>query len=91
MLKKLLRPERPVFALPDPLASAAPEDRREIGKCYARLFATEDGKRVLAHLHGLTLARSHAADAPEAQLRHAEGQRALMLTILRFIGAGRAL
>jgi hypothetical protein len=89
MLKKLLRPERPAFALPDPLAHPLPGERREIEKCYARLFTTDDGKRVLAHLHGLTLARSHAADAPDAQLRHAEGQRALVLTILRFIGAGR--
>jgi hypothetical protein len=86
MLSKFLKSRRrPIFELPDP----GYMERRDIEKSYARLFTTDDGRRVLAHLQSLTLARAYGADAPDSQIRYAEGQRALVTTILRFIGAGK--
>ncbi|QQG37468.1 MAG: hypothetical protein HYS17_11070 [Micavibrio aeruginosavorus] len=72
--------------MPEPLSGG---DRRSVEKAYARLFSGEDGKAVLGHLQNLTFARAYGADAPEGQLRYAEGQRALVALILRWIHAGR--
>ncbi|MCB9988623.1 MAG: hypothetical protein H6868_04715 [Rhodospirillales bacterium] len=55
---------------------------------YARLFATADGQKVLAHLQASTFLRTHGAEASDDQLRFTEGQRALVTTILRMIDAG---
>ena len=64
-------------------------EMREIEKSFARLFATEDGQRVLGHLQGITFQRALGALSPEEELRYAEGQRALMASILRLIDRGR--
>lgn len=84
--RKLFKPKTsPVFWMPEPLSG----DRRDVEKAYARTFADDNGRVVLGHLQNLTFARAYAADAPEGQLRYAEGQRALVGTILRLVNAGR--
>lgn len=75
----------PVFWVPQPLSG----DRRDVERAYARAFSDDNGRAVLGHLQNLNFARAYAADAPEAQLRYAEGQRALVGTILRLVNAGR--
>ena len=84
--RKLFKPKTvPVFWMPEPLSG----DRRDVEKAYARAFSDDNGRIVLGHLQNLTFARAYAADAPEGQLRYAEGQRALVGTILRLVNAGR--
>ena len=61
----------------DPLAGAA-----------ARCFATTDGAKVLAHLKAMTLDRALGPGADNAQLRHLEGQRALVAHLLALIARG---
>ena len=62
---------------------------REIENSYARLFATDDGRRALAHLQTITFQRALGAATPDEQIRYAEGQRSLVATILRLIDRGR--
>lgn len=56
---------------------------------FARCFAGNDGARVLAVLRAMTLDRALGPDAPEAALRHLEGQRQLVATILALVARGR--
>jgi hypothetical protein len=77
--------EAPPLTGPDP--AAAPEDP---APSFARCFAGGDGVRVLAVLRAMTLDRALGPDAPEAALRHLEGQRQLVATILALIARGRA-
>lgn len=65
-------------------------EQREAERACARLFATEDGQKVMAWLQMTTFQRAANASATEGQLRHMEGQRALVSTILRLIDRGRA-
>lgn len=74
-----------VFWRPEPLSG----ERRDVERAYARTFTSDDGKTVLGHLQNLTFVRAFGADAPEGHLRYAEGQRALVGTILRLVNAGR--
>ena len=84
--RKLFKPRiEPVFWMPEPLSG----DRRDVEKAYARAFSDDNGRVVLGHLQNLTFARAYAPDVPEGQLRYAEGQRALVGTILRLVNAGR--
>lgn len=88
--RKLFKPKStPVFWMPEPLSGNGVGDRRDVEKAYARAFSDEDGRVVLSHLQNLTFARAYAADAPEGQLRYAEGQRSLVGAILRLVNAGR--
>lgn len=64
-------------------------EQREIEKAFARLFSSEDGKRVLAYLQVITFNRVLTANTSDDQLRHVEGQRALVASILRLIDRGR--
>ncbi|WP_451972739.1 Bbp19 family protein [Azospirillum endophyticum] len=57
---------------------------------FARCFTGTDGARVLAVLRAMTLDRALGPDAPEAALRHLEGQRQLVATVLALIARGRA-
>ncbi|PWC75920.1 hypothetical protein [Azospirillum sp. TSH64] len=57
---------------------------------FARCFAGRDGERVLAVLRAMTLDRALGPDASEATLRHLEGQRQLVATILALAARGRA-
>ncbi|PJB71450.1 MAG: hypothetical protein CO093_05105 [Alphaproteobacteria bacterium CG_4_9_14_3_um_filter_47_13] len=66
-------------------------ERQQIEKAYARLFSTEDGGRVLAHLQMIAFMRAYSAESTDEQIRYAEGQRALVAHILRLISAGRGV
>ena len=57
---------------------------------FARCFAGSNGLRVLAVLRAMTLDRALGPDAPEAALRHLEGQRQLVATVLALVARGRA-
>lgn len=56
---------------------------------FARCFGSSDGARVLAVLRAMTLDRALGPDAPDAALRHLEGQRQLVATILALAARGR--
>lgn len=64
-------------------------EQKEIERSFARLFSSEDGKKVLAWLQVMTFQRVQGAGTPEDQLRYMEGQRAMVATILRLIDRGR--
>ena len=55
----------------------------------ARCFATPEGELVLAHLKAMTVKRVLGPVADDAQLRHLEGQRALVAHLLALIARGR--
>lgn len=55
----------------------------------ARCLATPDGARLLAVLRALSLDRALGPDATDAALRHLEGQRALVITLLALAARGR--
>lgn len=69
--------------------SSAQMETREIEKAAARLFASDDGRRVLSYLQTVTFNRALGPAAPDEQLRYMEGQRALVAAILRLIDRGR--
>lgn len=73
------------YAPPDP----AKMEMREVERCFARLFSSEDGKKVLAYLQVITFHRALGPASPDEQLRYAEGQRSLVATILRLVDRGR--
>lgn len=88
------RNEQPVqIDAQTPFAYRAPEPQnlelREIEKCFARLFSTDDGRRALAYLQTVTFQRALGPASTDQQLRYAEGQRAMVATILRLIDRGR--
>ena len=62
---------------------------REVELAYARLFATGDGVRVLSHLTSTTLMRSGGPEADDHALRFHDGQRALVVQMLRMVERGR--
>lgn len=59
-------------------------------RIFARCFSTDDGRMVLAHLQAMTFSRAYGPDAPDQSLRYAEGQRALVASILRLIDRGKS-
>ncbi len=69
--------------------SLAKAEMTDIERSYARLFSSADGQRVLAHLQVMTFHRALGPTCSDEQLRHMEGQRALVATILRLIDRGR--
>jgi len=77
--------EGAIFKAPDPIKL----EQREIEKAFARLFLSEDGQKVLAHLQVLTFQRALGANSSDNELRYMEGQRAMMGSILRLIDRGR--
>lgn len=64
-------------------------EQKEIERAFTRLFSTEDGRKVLAWLQVMTFQRAGSASTSDEQLRHMEGQRSLMASILRMIDRGR--
>lgn len=83
----------PITAAEKGLTYAQPEpsklEMRELEKAFARLFSTDDGQRVLAHLQVLTFQRALGPGVADEQLRYIEGQRSMVATILRLIDRGR--
>ncbi|WP_448204518.1 Bbp19 family protein [Azospirillum sp. sgz302134] len=69
-------------------APAIPVPADDPAPSFARCFAGPDGARVLATLKAMTLDRALGPDATDAALRHLEGQRALVATILALASRG---
>ena len=63
--------------------------QQDIERVFARLFSSDDGRKVLAHLQVMTFSRAYGPDASDQLLRYAEGQRALVANILRLVDRGR--
>ncbi len=74
-----------VFHVPEPSRF----ELRDVEKCFARLFSSDDGRRALAYLQAISFQRALAPTSTDQQLRYAEGQRAMVATILRLIDRGR--
>ncbi len=70
-------------------AAAPPGHPDDPSPSFARCFAGPDGQRVLATLRAMTLDRALGPDAPEAALRHLEGQRQLVAVILALTARGQ--
>lgn len=76
------------FDAPDHHELHAAEGDRSITIAFARCFDSRDGDRVLQHLRRLTLERTLGPGAPDALLRHLEGQRQLVAYILALVSEG---
>ena len=74
-----------IFNVPEP----GRMELQEVEKCFARLFSSEDGHKALSYLQTITFQKALAPTSSDEQLRYAEGQRAMMATILRLIDRGR--
>lgn len=70
-------------------ARSAPVPGEDPAPSFARCFSTADGERVLAALKAMTLERTLGPEAPDSALRHLEGQRVLVATILALAARGR--
>mgnify|MGYP000950549487 CR=1 FL=1 len=70
------------FAPPAAPSTPGAASGTDAAPAFARCFAGPDGARVLASLKAMTLERALGPDAPDAALRHLEGQRQLVATIL---------
>lgn len=64
-------------------------EQKEMDRCFARLFSSEDGKKVLAWIQVITFHRVAGAGTTDDELRYREGQRALVANILRMIDRGK--
>lgn len=64
-------------------------EQKDIERSFARVFSTEEGKKVLAWLQVMTFQRVCTPSAPDDQLRYMEGQRSFMASILRMIDRGK--
>lgn len=75
-----------------PLDETGKNLSQETAEAFARAFRSADGQVVLQHLMALTLRRHLGPNAPDAMLRHLEGQRQLVGYLLAMIerGGGRA-
>lgn len=71
-------------------AHVAKMEQRDVEHAFARLFSSDDGRKVLAWLQTMTFNRAQGANTTEEQLRYMEGQRAMVATILRLIDRGRS-
>lgn len=65
-------------------------EQREIERSFARVFSTDEGKKVLAWLQVMTFHRAAGAASTDEQLRYMEGQRGLVASILRMIDRGKS-
>nr|BDD44008.1 hypothetical protein 1 [Alphaproteobacteria bacterium] len=64
-------------------------EQREMEKIFARMFSSEDGKKALGYLQMITFHRALGPNSSDVELRHLEGQRAMVASILRLIDRGR--
>lgn len=68
----------------------AKDKTRELQHSFVRAFGTNDGQDVLAYLRQVALDRELPPTCSGRELRHLEGQRALVRHILNMIERGRA-
>jgi len=64
-------------------------EQKNIDRLFTRVFSNDDGQKILAYLHHITTNRVTAPNVSEEQLRHMEGQRALLQTIEKLTARGR--
>lgn len=69
----------------DEPGAAAPD---ETARMFARVFGGADGRKVLAHLRGMTVEAALPPTATDAMLRHVEGQRCLVRHIETLVKRG---
>lgn len=61
----------------------------EIARVFTRAFSGPDGEKAMAYLRAITMERALGPRAPDAMLRHLEGQRQFVAHILGLIERGR--
>ena len=61
----------------------------DVEKIFARVFNSNDGRAVLAHLRKITIERVLGANATDAELRGLEAQRALVHKIEQLSERGK--
>ena len=71
------------------ISSVSKIEQKNIKRIFTRTFGTEDGKKALAYLQYMTFHRSFGSEVSDEQLRHIEGQRSIVSTILKFVEQGR--
>jgi len=76
---------------PDSPETAKPLLRDQLAALAARCFRGRDGNRLIGYLRALTLERALGPAAPEAQLRHLEGQRQLVRYLEALVAEGRGV
>jgi hypothetical protein len=82
----------PLYERPEDLVFTNPNvklEQKDMERVFTRLFSTDDGKRALSYLQTMTFQRAYGPTVSDEQLRHTEGQRSLVATILRMIDRGR--
>ena len=62
----------------------------ELAKIYARVFTSDDGKKIMAHLNGIAFHRAAPSDAPDSVLRYMEGHRGLLARMVQLIERGQS-
>jgi hypothetical protein len=65
-------------------------EQKDIERSFARVFLSDEGKKVLAYMQVMTFQRAGNANTTDEQLRYMEGQRSLMAAILRMIDRGKS-
>lgn len=74
---------------PWPFEGSTPRPEEDaLAAAFARCLSGADGRRVLDHLRAMTLHRALGPAAPDAALRHLEGQRALVAHVLALVVRG---
>jgi hypothetical protein len=73
-------------------ASAGTGDGADLELCRAcaRCFGGADGERVIGHLTRTILERRLLPQASDAELRHLEGQRCAIASLLAMVERGRS-
>ena len=63
--------------------------QRALEKLATRVFANDDGERLLRHLETITIERVVSPDCPTSILWHLEGQRFLVNQLRRLVDKGK--
>lgn len=61
----------------------------ELDRVFARCFRGADGEAALAYLRGLTVEIAAGPEIEDRRLRHLEGQRFIVRTIINMVERGR--
>jgi len=61
----------------------------DLERTFARVFLSDDGKKILTYLQKITMHKTLGPHAEETQLRYLEGQRSIVSTIIRLVNRRR--